>query len=173
MIELSEDLLFVDTETTGLTMNHDVWEIAYAAGDGRIFDYIVEHDLRNSDPKALELNGYFNRGFKAYKTPDYQIKPNFVGKTIVGANPSFDAYRLAQRWGEAPWHYRLVDVESMAVPLLGLTKPLGLKGLVDALSVLGYNIPENDHTAAGDVATAREVYRSLMSMGANPRREGW
>jgi hypothetical protein len=163
---LSNNLVFLDTETTGLTLEHDVWEIAFAVGDGPVYTYQVEHSLRNADLKALEINGYRDR----VRSPEGQdvdsdIHPLLKGKTIVGANPSFDAYRLERRWGRAPWHHRLVDVESMAVPLLRLEKPLGLKGLVDELTVRGFSIPENDHTAAGDVVTVREVYKVLMYHG--------
>jgi hypothetical protein len=121
------------------------------------------------------INGYKVRYNSSFVSPvnDLTVAQILQGKTIVGANPSFDAYRLARRWGRAPWNYRLVDVESMAVPLFNLDKPLGLKGLVDKLRDLGYTIPENDHTAEADVITVREVYRSLRQMGENPRREGW
>lgn len=158
---LSNDLLFVDTETTGLTMDHDIWEIAHARGDGVIFSHVVEHSLRNADLRALELNGYYNRSTKP-QTRDPHIIPSFQGKTLVGANPAFDAYRLEKRWGVAPWHYRMIDVESMAVAIFKLEKPLGLKGLVDLLRAQMFDIPENDHTAGGDVDTTREVYKALM-----------
>lgn len=165
---LSNNLVFLDTETTGLTLNHDVWEVALAVGDGPILTFQLPHSVRNADLKALELNGYLDR-FHTLTTKerlhDIEIARTLQGKTLVGANPAFDAYRLEKRWGRAPWHYRLIDVESMAIPVLGLTKPLGLKGLVDKLRSFGYTIPENDHTAAADVATVREVYKTLMTMG--------
>lgn len=164
--ELSTDLLFLDTETTGLGLEHDIWEIAYAIGEGPISSLVVNHSLRNADPKALEMNGYRERGYVDFIDSEWDeqnLKKWFSGKTIVGANPAFDAYRLAQRWGQAPWHYRLVDVEAMAVPIFGLVKPLGLRGLVEKINASGFDVPLNDHSAAGDVATVREVYKALMS----------
>lgn len=165
---LSNALVFLDTETTGLTLDHDVWEIALAVGEGVVNTFQVPHSIQNADPKALELNGYFTRfqgTERVRRLADYDIPRWLAGKTLVGANPAFDAYRLEKRWGRAPWHYRLVDVESMAIPLLGLEKPLGLKGLVEELTGRGFDIPGNDHTAAGDVATVRAVYRALMYLG--------
>jgi DNA polymerase III epsilon subunit-like protein len=172
---LNNDLAFVDTETTGLELEHDIWEVAVAIGEGRVDVFQLVHSLKNAVPEALAINGYKVRYNSSFVSPvnDLTVAQILQGKTIVGANPSFDAYRLARRWGRAPWHYRLVDVESMAVPLFNLDKPLGLKGLVDKLRDLGYTIPENDHTAEADVLTVREVYRSLRQMGENPRREGW
>jgi hypothetical protein len=170
---LSNNLVFLDTETTGLTLEHDVWEIALAEGDGEVLVYQVPHSLRNADPKALELNGYRarinNLASQLSVQNDLLIASQLQGKTIVGANPSFDAYRLERRWGRAPWHYRLIDVESMAVPIFNLNKPFGLKGLVEELTARGFEIPENDHTAAGDVKTVRAVYKALMYLGGLAR----
>jgi hypothetical protein len=165
---LSDDLAFVDTETVGLELDHDIWEIAFAIGDRPISVSQVDHSLRNADPKALELNGYYDRMVSNhYWLNDQFIMKALTGKTLVGANPSFDAYRLQRRWGRQVWHYRLVDVESMAVSVFDLNKPLGLKGLVDKLRERGYDIPENDHSAGGDVDTTREVYKALREIGRN------
>lgn len=166
-ITLSDDLAVLDVETTGLGFEHDVWEVGVAIGEGRVDVFQVEHSLRNADFKALELNGYRVRSqpHLARDVNDLVLRKMLEGKTIIGANPGFDVTRLQLRWGVAPWHYRTIDVESMAVPIFGLTKPLGLKGLIDKLASLGYYITENDHTVAGDVAATREVYKALMSLG--------
>lgn len=167
-MSLSDDLLFLDTETTGLDLNlHDVWEVAYALGDGPISSHVLPHSLRNADPKALDLNGYrtrFPAGTRA-SSPlvDSFLQETFVGKTIVGANPAFDAYRLEHRWGVAPWHYRMVDVGSMAVVVFDLDFPVGLSALAEKLAEEDWNIPQPDHTAAGDVATVRAVYKALRA----------
>jgi DNA polymerase III alpha subunit (gram-positive type) len=165
---LSNDLVFLDTETTGLTMDHDIWEIAMAVGESPVWSVQVPHSLRNADKKALELNGYFKRFLGldyVIHLADIDMPLWLEGKTIVGANPSFDMYRLEKRWGRQTWHYRMVDVESMALPVFDLDKPVGLKGLVDRLQGLGYDVPENDHSAAGDVETTRCVYRLLRELG--------
>jgi hypothetical protein len=163
-MKLTDDLVVLDTETTGKTLDHDVWEIAYAIGEGPVRVSTVPHSIINADPQALELNGYHVRHKACWGDVDLPIRMALLGRTIVGANPSFDAYRLEKRWGHAPWHYRTIDVESMALPVLQLVKPLGLKGLVDRLTDMGYDIPSNDHTAAGDVLATREVYRALMDI---------
>lgn len=160
---LSNDLLFLDTETVGLELEHDVWEIAFAIGEGQILSYVVPHSLRNADPKALEMNGYHRRApQKSGDLVDVNLAKQFEGKTIVGANPAFDAYRLHLRWGKAPWHYRMIDVETMAGYALRWDKPLGLKDITEYLKLNGWHVPQPDHSAAGDVATVREVYRALL-----------
>jgi hypothetical protein len=156
--------VFLDTETTGLELHHDIWEIAWAIGDGSIESRIVPHSLQNADPKALELNGYWTRGFAEHpvESADVAFRELLDGATIIGCNPGFDAIRLQLRWRAQPWHYRLVDVSSMAVALMGFREdglPPGLFDIAnDMRRLYGLDIPEPDHTAAGDVATLRAVY---------------
>jgi hypothetical protein len=162
---VSNDLAFVDVETVGLDMEHDIWEVAIAIGDGEIAVFQVPHSLQNANPKALEINGYRSRINRLGINPsiDIYLANLLEGMTLVGANPSFDAYRLQRRWGRQPWHYRMIDVEAMAVPIFKLVRPLGLHNLVNELKNRGFDIPENNHTAAGDVNTTREVYKALMT----------
>lgn len=83
-------------------------------------------------------------------------KAALTGATIVGANPAFDTSFLRARWKGAPWHYRLIDIETYAMPALNLDRP---KGLAYIAEQLGIQAP--DHTAAGDVHTLRECWRAL------------
>lgn len=159
-------LVFLDTETTGLDPAlHEVWEIAYAVETGAISSAFLPHSLRTADPEALALNRYWHRiatgPVGADPGNDPFLRKIFTGATIVGANPAFDAAFLRARWGVAPWHHRLIDVESMALTVLGYDRPKGLRDLSADLRDRGYDIPEPDHTAAGDVATTRAAYNAL------------
>ena len=168
---MSNSLVFLDTETTGLDpAQHEIWEIAYAVDDGEICSGILPHSLKTADPEALALNGY-HRPSRGAANPDPGLDPFlrklFTGATIVGSNPAFDTAFLRARWGVAPWHHRLIAVESMALQAFGWERP---KGLADVRSALidngtrGLDIPEPDHTAAGDVATLRAVYSELRGL---------
>lgn len=164
-------LVFLDTETTGLELYHDIWEIAWAVGDGPIGSMFVPHTLTNADPEALDLNGYWSRFYQrdiVDPLADPILREALKGATLVGANPAFDAYRLQRRWGAQPWHYRLLDISSMAVQAFGLNNSGMPPGLAEVRSVLlehyadsDVSIPEPDHTAAGDVATVRACYNLL------------
>lgn len=161
-------LVFLDTETTGLDPDrHSVWEVAWAVDDGPINAGIVVHRLDTADPEALVINRYHDRvqssyghGAQALDT-ESALRAALVDATIVGANPAFDTAFLRARWGVAPWHYRMIDVETYAMPVLSYDRPQGMKRITADLRAAGYEIPEPDHTAAGDVATLRAAYEAL------------
>lgn len=160
------DLVFLDTETTGLDpARHEVWEAAVAVNDEPIRSYVFPHSLDTADPHALEMNGYISRGLGIVPDvwADVELKGLLTGTTIVGANPAFDTSFLRARWGVAPWHHRLVDVESMALAVLGYDRPKGLRDLAADLRGRGHDIPAPDHTAAADVATTRAVFHALRA----------
>lgn len=163
---MSNPLIFLDTETTGLDPAlHEVWEIAVAVDEGEIRSYQLPHSLTTADPKALEINSYWSRfhgrGTDAY---DLELRELLTGATVVGSNPAFDTAFLRTRWGVAPWHHRLIAVESMAFAVMRYDRPKGLAGVASDLRDLGRDIPEPDHTAAGDVATLRAVFHGLRAL---------
>jgi hypothetical protein len=165
-------LVYLDTETTGLDhARHDVWEIGWAVDDGPVRAAFVEHSLVGAHPRALQVGGYWDRHIHSVNLGKHdfeaecELRAALVGATIVGANPAFDAAFLAARWGEAPWDYRLLDVESMAAAVMPPSEKdrvPGLKDIADYLDSLGYVVPAPDHTAAGDVATVRACHLGLL-----------
>lgn len=161
-------LVFLDTETTGLDpAKHEIWELAYARDGGPVRSFFLSHDLGTADPKALEINGYWDRFSNADDNwghePSLQII--LTGATIIGSNPAFDTAMLRARWGFAPWHHRLINVAEGAMWLFGWDRPKGLADVRVALADLGYEIPEPDHTAARDVEATRAVYYALREIG--------
>lgn len=162
-------LVYLDTETTGLDPDtHEVWEIAYAVGDGPIMSAVVPHTMLHADPEALRMNGHAERAIRlddwtgeqswAARHFEQEARESLKGATLVASNPSFDTAMLRARWGSEPWHHRKIDIASFSLPITGFKdgKP---KGLYDIAEALGVQAP--DHTAAGDVHTLRECYRKL------------
>lgn len=173
-------LVFVDTETVGLEMHHDIFEIAYAFDDEPVQSSLVSHSPIAAEEEALVVNHYYER--EVANIPVHTgiaFEAAFMERlgaekpTLVGANPSFDAYRLCHRWGlsqgAAPWHYRLIDVETYAIPVLDLGLPVGLNTLARRLSDSGFVVPEPNHTARGDVETVRAVYLALSTLAEQHR----
>jgi hypothetical protein len=159
--------VFVDTEYDQLdTGKANLLEVAYAAEDGPIVCGVPPHTLEGAEPKALEVNRYFERDLGNKAIWDRDIVDNTArataGQTVVGANVRVDAHILSRFIGYEPWHYRLCDVESAAYLLLDFDQMPGLREIKNKLTELGYELPDPDHSAGGDVETLRAVFRILQ-----------
>lgn len=126
-------LAFLDTETIGLDpFLHDPWEIAVILrADGRDEEHVfrIRPDLSNADPQALLINRYHERT----SAPDWKwddphtaatrLHSLLDGAVLIGSNVAFDAEMLTHLLGRyyaqpRPWHYRTVDVVTLAVGAL-------------------------------------------------------
>jgi len=154
------DLIYLDTETTGLDPHqHQVWEIAWAVEDGPVNVMQVHHSLAGADVVALRINKYVDRWEQAADDSlEAALRRDLRGSTLVCSNPSFDEAFLRARWRETPWHHRKIDIATYAMPALGLDRPAGLAQIAERL---GVRAP--DHTAAGDVLTLRACYVELAA----------
>lgn len=160
------DLIFLDTETTGLEADkHEIWEIAWAVNDGEIESAIIPHSIVKADPKALGMNGYYKRVHYVDQgiNVDLLVREMLEGNTLVCANPTFDRMFMWQRWGYEPYHYRSIDIESMALLAFEWERPRGLKDVAAELRYRKHDIPEPDHSAAKDVEVLRACYHALRS----------
>lgn len=163
-------LVFLDTETLGLDpLRHPIWEAAWAEEEGDVDWTFLTHATPQYEERALEINHYTERmerfDHEAALAGEAAMLEFFTSRprcTIVGANPSFDSIRLWLRWNVAQWGYRHIDIESYAMPILGLDRPIGMNGIWGHLTAKGYSIPENDHSAAGDVETLRWCWDALQ-----------
>lgn len=180
---MTNHYLYLDIETTGLDVDrHHTWEIAYAIDDEPVQSSVVSHSLVNADDKALEIGNYWRRMFEEpfsaheatiWEGVTKQRLREFDGTLfLVGANPGFDNEFLKRRWGIVPWHYRPVDIESYAMAPLGpITSdepivPQGLFSICQTLRTLGWDIPEPDHSAGGDVEAARSAFKALLKINS-------
>lgn len=168
-------LCYVDTETTGLDSRiHQPYEVSWWLEDSEKPEtWNLPHSLDHADGGALRIGGYFDRGFAPFggenerRTIAARLTSRLHGVTLVGSNPSFDAGMLRRFIGCEPWHHRLIDVSQGAMWVLGLDRPPGLAGAMEILVGRGYDIPEPDHTAEGDVRTTRAVYEALRDLRRN------
>lgn len=170
-------LLFVDIETTGLSYrNHETTELAWAIDDGPVKSLRVPHIGATAEPKALEVSRYHERDLgnplrwaTAEELQDAYAE--FQGKVLTGANVRFDSRMLERVFGfespDEPWHYRIFEFASWASGVLGAERPLGMAGVFDALTNLGYVLPKPDHSAAGDVVAMQSAYYRLVELSRN------
>ena len=167
-------LVFVDTETTGLDSRiHQAYEVCWWREDEDTPNTaILPHTLIRADDKALEIGGYHSRGVEPgrHQSERWQAVAELYdalnGATLVGSNPAFDASFLRETLQVAPWHHRLINVAEGGMWTFGWDRPKGLADVANECRARGYDIPEPDHTAEGDVRTTRAVYEALRAVGA-------
>jgi len=174
-------LVFLDTETTGLSLNDDIWEVAMIVREGTgpdtEFHAFVEHDKRKAErlpmPFLADYRKRYGQG-RALTGESVAVSVHQVtqGAHIVGAVPNFDTERLAillrRHDLEPAWHYHLIDVETLAVGWLaaqGIHPELPWRS-DDVSRVVGVEPPGEDvrHTALGDARWARDLYDAIMKI---------
>ncbi len=178
-------LVFMDTETTGLSLADDIWEFAAIRREGdETPDYPLHLFIEHDADKASKLPESFRRDLEARFNPAVAISPRDAARLIarilqpgeggkahvVGAVPNFDTERVAllltTHGLTPPWHHHLIDVENLAVGFaLGrhrATPPLPWDS--DHLSrMVGVEPPgDGRHTAMGDAMWARDIYDRVV-----------
>lgn len=179
-------LVFLDTETVGLDIADDIWELAAVrretSGTESTLHLFLHHDGCERLPESFAADHAARWEDDRALTWD-QAAPAVAAlfhdrPHIVGAVPDFDAYRidrpLTARGFTQRWHHHLIDIENLAVGWLrahGVHVPLPWDS--DTLSrLVGVEAPGEGerHTAMGDVRWTMRVYDRLMA-GASPMLE--
>jgi DNA polymerase III alpha subunit (gram-positive type) len=178
------DLVFFDTETTGLLPDNPkdpvpgIIEIACirtTPDASRIIDefetkIVLERDRYPVSEDALRINGYSDEKWAgAMKLEDamFQVVQRMpFGVQLAGHNTSFDIGMLKasiRRAGMAvpKFYYHYVDTMSLGQPLVA-------KGHVDNVKLVTlskfFGVPhEAAHTAMGDVKATLGVYRAILN----------
>ena len=165
----------VDCETTGLDPRiHQPYEVCIWRDDERApLTITLPHTLEYADPYGLSVGGYHERGFTPFAT-DGQTERRLLiraltGVTIIGSNPAFDAAMLTRFIGCQVWSHRLINVAEAGMWVLGLDAPVGLAKVTGLVRDRGYDIPEPDHTAEGDVRCTKAVYIALVEIRRSMR----
>ena len=177
------DLVFVDTETTGLDANqHEIIEIGlvrvkqeWSVGEKPKFTFISEWSakikplhLELADPKALLINGYTPNGWTdAISASDaitlFSEKTN--GAIMVAHNVAFDAGFIDnyfKTYGiKNKMHYSRLDTISMAY--IALQNNPALNGLSLPELCNYFDITnEHAHSALSDARADFELFKKLM-----------
>lgn len=166
-------LCFVDTETTGLHREAQPFELAWKNEYAdTVNTLILPHTLYGADPAALRVNHYRERGISPIDVQsDLYFQRNLdvfrmdaTDATLVIANPAFDVPHLMNLIGFQVWHYRILDIESYAMPILGHARPQGMRTIYTELTQRGFELPEPDHTAGRDVEALEACFHALRGL---------
>lgn len=160
--------IIIDTETSGLTQDDELVEVAAkeVGGDHRVWHLVIPHNTALVGPFVRDLISYDERRLYepatwAHEQEIQDFLEALRGVTLVGANPMFDAAMLERAFGVAPWHYRTLDLESIAFASGHFDDVPGLAAICAYARGLGWVVPEPDHTAMGDVLAAEAIYEFL------------
>lgn len=157
------ELIFVDTESTGLADNPDaeLVELTWAT--------------RDSEPETLyfgvtEVPDFINRLIKfdereisGLKSDHFAIERFLkasMDNTMVAANPSHDKHFLYEA-GIWRFHYRMLDISTYAMAKLNLEQMPGMSDIFRELKESGHDITAPDHTSRNDVLAMREAFLIL------------
>jgi len=167
-------LAFLDIETSGLNpFEHDVMEVAYIREDSdgisRTTYFSLPYDHKKADPKALEINRAKEREAELADivlSPYQAASAMLSGLTdcvIVGANPAFDtlflrAFLWRYRKLEPTWHYRSVDLNTLAAGKLECALPISTEEIAEEFDV---PLSDDQHTALADARWNQRAYHAI------------
>lgn len=160
------ELIFVDTETTGLDPDSDkLVELTWATRDSEpetLWFGITEV------PEFIDgLIKFTERGISGRRSDHFAVQ-RFLkaseGNIMVAANPAFDMAFLHAA-GIFNFHYRMLDVEAYAMAKLKLAEVPGMSMIHDILKGDGADwITLPDHTSRNDVLAMRDCYLILEQL---------
>ena len=172
-------LAFIDTETTGLGPSAVAWEVGLIIRDGFVPDGSDKRCLiqidgfteSHFDPEALAVSGFSERYGKSPEAQRFGLPTAAASvamalrdRYLVAANPAYDAAIIERMLRacrlEPAWHFRLIDVEALAMGAKGWWEP---KGLQATAAALGISFEQDDmHTAMGDADLVRRIHDHLI-----------
>jgi hypothetical protein len=182
-------LVFLDTETTGLAVDDEIWEFAAVRREPDGTEKELHLFLQHNASKCIQLPESYladhQRRFPASHMVDWHpdvvapykaaelINEFLQGRPhIVGAVPSFDLpliERLSRRWitdWTPPWHYHVIDVETVALGWLNgrgtRTRPPYRSDDLAAACWVDPPAKGERHTAMGDVRWVMRWYDAML-----------
>jgi DNA polymerase-3 subunit epsilon len=157
-------LVFLDTETTGLSADDRVIEL-YLTHAGQSFYSRFDPEGRLSSPQAFEVHRIPDAdliGEPYFKDKVDELIDHLEGAALVAHNAPFDVRFLRQEFALAGVEWTpcaVIDTKKVAKRLLSNLPSHRLSHLADY-----FEIPHlSDHTAAGDVVTLQRVWEQLCS----------
>jgi len=162
---MPRDLIFVDTETTGLVAGEDsLVELTWAPKEGD--PHTLYFGIVSVPPFIDNLIKFTERGIAGRRSTHFEIE-DFLkasdGQTMVAANPAFDK-GFVEANGLWRFGHRMLDIETYAMAKLNLDYAPSMAELHKTLTDLGYEITQPDHTSRADVLAMRDAFLILEGM---------
>jgi len=175
------DVLFLDTETTGLDGRAEIVEIAVVDARGRVLLDTLVRPLRPIPPDALAIHGITDRmvaGAPMWPEVHAELARLFREcPHVVVYNAAFDRRVIAQTARQhclpppiAEWHCAMLQYAAYAGQRHPDTGGYRWHRLDRAAAALG--VPRPTHRALGDALACRSVVAAMAGLGERlaPRR---
>ncbi|MFH1246285.1 MAG: 3'-5' exonuclease [Candidatus Liptonbacteria bacterium] len=172
------DLVFFDTETTGLAHSAEITEIGYVKVKAKTFEMIGEGDIKMkpdhpelANTESMQINGYDEAEWNREAVPRLEGFKKFLSVTqdvmLVGHNLPFDRIHVERELEllgfEPNYFYKGLDTFVMAWSLLGDQPPF-FKFSLGELSKF-FNIDQGRvHRAIDDARTTYKVFLELSKL---------
>jgi len=171
------NLAFLDLETTGLNLDHEIIEIGVVRVSQPDFSVIEEfdmkikpHHLETADPEAIKLVGYTDELWKdAIELKDALkiLEDKYRGDILIGDNFTFDWTRLEKAFFEnghpAPaFYYHRMDTKSMIYYKFYNDPNISNFNLSEICKYLGIERGKA-HSALDDARASYEVFKKIMT----------
>jgi DNA polymerase III epsilon subunit-like protein len=179
------DLVFVDTETTGLDpRKHELLEIAFvrvqqdwSISGAPVFTIVEEwsakvlpENIQSADPASLRVNGYTVTAWNGAVRIQDALKifsDKTEGAIMVAHNVAFDASFLDTAFSTYgvpnKMHYHRLDTVSMAYAKLNSAPEVTRYSLAELCKHFGI-VNENAHSALADTRACFELFERLMKI---------
>ena len=153
---MTRELIFVDTETTGLDPETEkLVELTWATSTSE--PETLWFGVQEVPEFVDNLIGFTKRGIAGRQSDHFAVARFLAastGNTMVAANPAFDKAFL-EKAGLWRFHYRMLDIEAYAYgKISGFMEVPSMKQIADFLNLK----QQPDHTSRNDVLAMREAY---------------
>ncbi len=178
------DIVFFDTETTGLAASSEIIEIGFVKAKARTFEIIAEGDIKihidhpeKANPESLEICGYdeaeWAREAVDRRTGITEFLKHCDGAMLAGHNLPFDRLHLENEMEALglpmSFFYKGLDTFVMAWSLLG-DQPEFIKFSLTELANHFLIDQGRAHRAIDDARTTYKVFLELMKISEHNLR---
>ena len=156
------DWVVLDTETTGLSYNDEIVQIAILSSDGTVFLDTLVHPIIHIAPEATRIHGITNENVAdAPPFPEIyeKIKTIFSGKSIVIYNADFDLRLLQQtirKYKLPSFEFEEEQIECAMLYYAAWRGEIWADG-----SYKWQKLQGGDHSAAGDCRATLELIKRM------------
>ena len=172
------DLVFVDTETTGIFLDKELLEIGAVRVNSKTLEVIATTDIKikpskleSADPEALRVIGFDEEEWNKEGISLMEGMRKFLDFAregmLVGHNLAFDWMHIQNGIEtcdlEPTYFYKGLDIFSMAWLKFGKTKHLEKMSLKEMAEFFDIKI-ERHHRAIDDALATYHIYMELVSL---------